>query len=72
MPSFCTKLRGDIPMGTPLTGASNAGGVGSNLEINDYLALFTSGIGRPSAIDALLCMQCEIDQARFRAIHSQG
>jgi len=36
---FHIKRHGDIPTGNPLTGALNAGGIGSNISISDqYLA----------------------------------
>jgi len=35
---FHTKRGGDIPTGTSLTGASNAGGVGKNAILDEYLA----------------------------------
>ena len=36
---FHTKRGGDIPTGTALTGTSNAGGVGKNAILDEYLAV---------------------------------
>jgi len=41
---FHTKRGGDIPTGTPVTGASNAGGVGKNAILDEYLALLHTGL----------------------------
>ena len=39
-----TKRGGDIPTGTPLTGASNAGGVGKNAILDEYMASLHTGL----------------------------
>ena len=38
---FCTKRDGDIPMETPVTGASNAGGVGRSRDSEPICLLLT-------------------------------
>ena len=41
---FHGKRDGDIPTGTPLTGASNAGGVGKHAILDEYLASLHTGL----------------------------
>jgi len=41
---FHTKRGGDIPTGTALTGTSNAGGVGKNAILDEYLASLHTGL----------------------------
>jgi len=41
---FRAKRNGDIPTGTPITGASNAGGVGKKAILDEYLASLHTGL----------------------------
>jgi len=43
---FHTKRYGDVPKGSPLTGASNAGGVGTNRDSRPIMAIgsMTAGV----------------------------
>jgi len=70
---FCTKLHGNIPTGTPLTEASNAGWVDYNLN-SERISGFA--IDKCCTLVRILHLATSLlrvldDQVR-RAVHSQG